>query len=133
MHLSPMPSHLHAPCTKVRGPALIRLGYPPNTKGLNEYMATVDPEDEVHNYDKLSDVDYKAIMDAHNRIVALMGGQNPANIIDALAKRKAGGGVDLGAAFEAEPEPEAAEGEEGEGHKEGAPAAEAAAPAVEVS
>ena len=115
---------------KVRGPALIRLGYTPNTKGLNEYMATVDPDDEVHNYAKLSDEDHKAIMDAHNRIVALMGGQNPANIVDALAQRKAGQGVDLGAAFEAEPEAEEA-GEDGA--PAAAPAAEAAAPAAEVS
>lgn len=84
---------------KVRGPALIKLGYTPNTKGLNEYMASINDD-----YSTLSDDDFAALMDAHNRIVALMGGLDPRTVPDARAMRQAGTNVDLGAAFEAEEE-----------------------------
>ena len=117
--------------SQVRGPALIKLGYMPTTKGLNEYMASRYSGDD---YSALNDADYKELTDAHNRIVALMGGQNPSNIVDALAKRHAGEKLDMGSAFEAEPDKEEEEGEEGKADEEGAPAAAPAEkPAAEVS
>ena len=84
------------------------------------------------DYSDLNDEDFKALTDAHNRIVALMGGQDPRNIVDALAQRKAGVGLSMDKAFEAE------EVAEEEGEEAAAPAAEGAegapAPAsVEVS
>ena len=96
---------------KVRGPALIKLGYYPNNKGLDEYMATVYTGD---NYSHLSDEDYVLLTDAHNRIVQLMGGNDPGRIPDAMAQRKAGQTVDMASALanEGEPEPEAAPAEE---------------------
>jgi len=114
---------------KVRGPALIKLGYMPNNKGLAEYMATVDSAEYVH----LSDDEYKAIIDDHNRIVALMGGQNPSVIVDSLALRRAGQGVDIADALAGEPAEERAEegaGVEGVEAKEGAEGAPVAAPAA---
>ena len=117
---------------KVRGPALIKLGYKPTTKGLNEYM---DSRYSGDDYSDLDDARYKELIDAHNRIVALMGGQDPRIIQDALALRRKGEAVNMGSAFEAEPdkEEEEEEGEEGAEGKAKEEEAPAAAPAAEVS
>jgi len=88
---------------QVRGPALLKLGFPPNTAGLNEYMAVRQPGDDLS---ELSDADFKLLIDAHNRIVALMSNGNPSKTPDALALRKQGQSVDMGSAFEAEAEVE---------------------------
>jgi peptidoglycan hydrolase CwlO-like protein len=40
----------------------------------------------------LDDEMFKAMVDSHNRIVALMSNNNPANIVDSLAMRRAGKG-----------------------------------------
>ncbi|KAL1500490.1 hypothetical protein AB1Y20_013147 [Prymnesium parvum] len=114
---------------KVRGPALIKLGYEPSNKGLAEYMASVDSD-----YSGLNDSDYAALINAHNRIVALMGGQDPRLVQDALAMRSSGQEVNIGSAFEAEPEPEPIEqpgASDGEAKEQGADStAEAGAPAT---
>lgn len=117
---------------KVRGPALIKLGYMPTTKGLNEYMNSRYSGDD---YSDLDEARYKELIDAHNRIVALMGGQDPRFIPDALAMRRQGQTVDMGSAFEAEPDKEDEDGEEnlGEEGAQGNAEASAMAPAAEVS
>eukprot|EP00966_Prymnesium_polylepis_P098047 2270657-Prymnesium_polylepis.1 len=106
----------------------------PSTAGLNEYMASRYTGED---YSSLSDADFKELIDAHNRIVALMAGNDPRSIIDALKLRHAGQNLDMGSAFEAEPEPEPepepeGEAKEGEGGA-GKPSDGAAAPAVELS
>lgn len=97
---------------QVRGPALIKLGFYPSNKGLAEFMASRDPGDDIS---ALPDEQFKAIQDAHNRIVRLMSGNDPRQIQDALAMRKAGTAAATSDAFAAEPEPEPDGTEEGEG------------------
>ena len=106
---------------------MLKLGFEPSNKGLQAWM---DSRYSGDDYSDLNDADFKELTDAHNRIVALMGGNDPANIPDALAARRSGVGLSMGSAFEAEPEPEApAEAPAAE-----APAAEGeAAAAAEVS
>ena len=116
----------------MRGPALLKLGFEPSNKGLQAWM---DSRYSGDDYSDLNDADFKELTDAHNRIVALMGGNDPANIPDALAARRSGVGLSMGSAFEAEPEPEApAEAPAAEAPAAEAPAAEGeAAAAAEVS
>lgn len=83
----------------MRGPALLKLGFHPSADGLDAWMAARQPADDLSS---LSDEDYVPLVDAHNRIVALMGGNNPANIVDALATRAAGVGSGAAAAATAE-------------------------------
>ena len=127
---SPWDEILCFSCINLVSP-VIKLGYKPTTKGLNEYM---DSRYSGDDYSDLDDARYKELIDAHNRIVALMGGQDPRIIQDALALRRKGETVNMGSAFEAEPdkeeEEEGEEGAEGKAKEEEAPAA---APAAEVS
>ena len=75
---------------KVRGPALAKLGFQPTAKGLVEYMDCREPKDDLS---RLSDAQFVEIMDAHNRIVALMSAGDPSKIVDAMKMRKAAGGA----------------------------------------
>eukprot|EP00316_Scyphosphaera_apsteinii_P015606 CAMPEP_0119336890 /NCGR_PEP_ID=MMETSP1333-20130426/92880_1 /TAXON_ID=418940 /ORGANISM="Scyphosphaera apsteinii, Strain RCC1455" /LENGTH=394 /DNA_ID=CAMNT_0007347809 /DNA_START=83 /DNA_END=1267 /DNA_ORIENTATION=+ len=70
---------------KVRGPALAYLGFKPTMKGLDAFMASRIPEEELDRL--MTDEDYVALTDAHNRIVMMMQGMSPARIPDAMATR----------------------------------------------
>jgi len=78
-----------------RGPALMKLGFEPTAAGLALWMDSCEPSDDLSS---LSDAEFLALVDAHNRIVALMGGNSPAKIPDALAARRAGSGFGSAAA-----------------------------------
>jgi hypothetical protein len=112
-------------CYEVRGPALASLGFKPTPKGLEAFMASREPADDMS---ALSDEEFVPIVDAHNRIVMMMQGMSPAHIPDALSMRGekvvdefapeegAGEEGEEGAGVEGA-------GEEGEEGAEGAPAA----------
>ena len=110
----------------------------PPPKGLQAFMASRQPADDL---DALSDEDFVPIMDAHNRIVALMSGKDPKHIVPAMKIRE--GASQKAESFDVLDEnagEEGGEGEEGEaegpewaeGVAEGAEGAPApAAPAVD--
>ena len=68
---------------KVRGPPLARLGLEPTSEGLEKFLR-IPREYEDR---ELSAKDFRALRDAHNRIVRLMDASDPTRIPDALASR----------------------------------------------
>jgi len=87
-----------------RGPALMKLGFEPSAAGLALWMDSREPSDDLSS---LSDDDFLPLVDAHNRIVALMSGQPPTRIPDALLMRQGGGFGSAAAADKAKMEREA--------------------------
>ena len=69
---------------EVRGPALAYLGFKPTNRGLEAFMASRDPGDDMS---ALSDEEFVPMVDSHNRIVLMMQGMSPARIPDALSLR----------------------------------------------